>query len=129
MAESERMATAEVVAKTLISEHADFLREAVALVACEMMANEITDEIGAARGEVSRERQTHRNGYRPCCCVVRTSHALGLNGDQFRATLRWRWTGTPRCAQRTQRAGRAQRAQGNGAQVIRLNLGLEHRAT
>ena len=59
------MTTAEVVAKTLITEHADFLREAVALVARELMEAEITTEIGAARGEVSPERTTHRNGYRP----------------------------------------------------------------
>jgi putative transposase len=65
MAESQSMTTAEVVAKTLITEHADFLREAVALVARELMEAEITAEIGAGRGEVSAARQTHRNGYRP----------------------------------------------------------------
>ncbi|MFN2617273.1 MAG: IS256 family transposase, partial [Thermoleophilaceae bacterium] len=59
------MTTAEVVAKTLIDEHADFLREAVALVARELMEAEITHEIGAGRGEVSPERATYRNGYRP----------------------------------------------------------------
>jgi putative transposase len=65
MAESQSMTTAEVVAKTLIDEHADFLREAVALVANRLMEAEISSEIGAARGEVSTERTTHRNGYRP----------------------------------------------------------------
>jgi putative transposase len=65
MAESQRMTTAEVVAKTLITEHADFLRDAVALVARELMEAEISGEIGAERGEVSPERLTHRNGYRP----------------------------------------------------------------
>lgn len=64
MAESQSMTTAEVVAKTLITEHADFLRDAVALVARELMEAEITEEIGAGRGEVSAERTTHRNGYR-----------------------------------------------------------------
>ena len=64
MAESRSMTTAEVVAKTLIDEHADFLRDAVALVARELMEAEISTEIGAARGEVSADRQTHRNGYR-----------------------------------------------------------------
>jgi len=59
------MTTAEVVAKTLIDEHHDFLKEAVALVAGQLMEAEISGEIGAARGEVSSERQTHRNGYRP----------------------------------------------------------------
>jgi len=65
MAEGQSMTTAEVVAKTMMSEHADFLREAVRVVAAELMEAEITAEIGAARGEVSAERVTHRNGYRP----------------------------------------------------------------
>ncbi len=62
MAESQSMTTAEVVAKTLLDEHADFLREAVELVARELMEAEITREIGAARGERSSERTAHRNG-------------------------------------------------------------------
>ena len=65
MAESQRMTTAEVVAKTMMDEHADFVREAVAMVAAELMEAEISTEIGAGRGEVCPERQTHRNGYRP----------------------------------------------------------------
>jgi putative transposase len=64
MAERQSMTTAEVVAKALIDEHADFLREAVAVVAAQLMEAEITEEIGARRGEVSAERATHRNGYR-----------------------------------------------------------------
>ena len=64
MAESQSMTTAEVVAKTLITEHADFLRDAVALVARELMEAEISGEIGAGRGEVCADRSTHRNGYR-----------------------------------------------------------------
>lgn len=65
MAESRSMTTPEVVAKTICDEHADFLREAVRVVAHELMEAEITAEIGAGRGEVSPDRQTHRNGYRP----------------------------------------------------------------
>jgi|GEM_PF-2858231 len=65
MAERQSMTTPEVVAKTLIDEHVDFLREAVATVAAQLMETEIAAEIGAARGEVSLERSTHRNGYRP----------------------------------------------------------------
>ncbi len=65
MAEKQSMTTPQVVAKTLIDEHADFLREAVAMVARELMEAEISTEIGAGRGEVSAERATHRNGYRP----------------------------------------------------------------
>src|ERR1022692_2811977 len=64
MAESQRMTTPEVVAKTLITEHADFLRDAVAMVARELMEAEISGEIGAGRGERSIDRATHRNGYR-----------------------------------------------------------------
>lgn len=59
------MTTAEVVAKTMIDEHADFPREAVAVAAGELMEAEVTTEIGARRGEVSEQRTTHRNGYRP----------------------------------------------------------------
>jgi len=65
MAESRSMTTPEVVAKTLIDEHADFLREAVAMVAAQLMEAEIAGEIGAAKGMVCPERSTHRNGYRP----------------------------------------------------------------
>ena len=64
MAERQSMTTPEVVAKTLITEHGDFLREAVAMVAAQLMEAEISGEIGAGRGERSPERSTHRNGYR-----------------------------------------------------------------
>ena len=64
MAESQSMTTPEVVAKTLIDEHADFLREAVAMVAAELMEAEISAQIGAGRSERSPDRATHRNGYR-----------------------------------------------------------------
>lgn len=65
MAEGQSMTTAEVVARTLLDEHADFLREAVAVVAAQLMEAEVSAEVGARRGEVSPERITHRNGYRP----------------------------------------------------------------
>ncbi len=65
MAEGHRMTTADVVAKVMAGEHGDFVREAVALVARELMEAEISLEVGAERGEVSPERLTHRNGYRP----------------------------------------------------------------
>jgi putative transposase len=64
MAENQSMTTPEVVAKTLIAEHPDFLAEAVAMVAAQIMEAEVSAEIGAARGETSTERATHRNGYR-----------------------------------------------------------------
>jgi len=65
MAEGHSMTVADVVAGMLAGEAGDFLREAVELVARELMEAEISSEIGASRGEVSSERTTHRNGYRP----------------------------------------------------------------
>lgn len=65
MAVEQRMTTADVVAKAMAGEHGDFVREAVALIARELMEGEISAEIGAELGEVSPERVTHRNGYRP----------------------------------------------------------------
>ncbi len=64
MAES-RMTVADVVANVLAGEHGDFVREAVALIARELMEGEISAEIGAGLGEVNPDRVTHRNGYRP----------------------------------------------------------------
>jgi hypothetical protein len=37
----------------------------VAIIARELMEAEVSDEISAARGEVSVERTTHRNGNPP----------------------------------------------------------------
>src|SRR6266566_1993199 len=65
MAEGQRMTTAELVAKVMAGEHGDFVREAVALIAHELMEAEISTEVGAELGEVSPARVTHRNGYRP----------------------------------------------------------------
>ena len=59
------MTAAERAAKTLLDEHADVLRDAVALVVAQLMEAEVSAEIGATRGEVSDTRLTHRNGYRP----------------------------------------------------------------
>ena len=65
MAEGHSMTAAERAAKTLLDEHADVLRDAVATVVAQLMEAEISAEIGAARGEVSPDRLAHRNGYRP----------------------------------------------------------------
>lgn len=65
MAEDHSMTAAERAAKTLLTEHADILRDAVAMVVAELMEAEISAEIGAAHGEVAPDRLTHRNGYRP----------------------------------------------------------------
>ena len=65
MAEGQSMTVADVVAKTMDGRLEDFVREAVALVARELMEGEISAEIGAALGEVTPEtRLTYRNGYR-----------------------------------------------------------------
>jgi transposase-like protein len=65
MAEVQRMTTADVVAKVMAGEHGDFVRDAVALVARELMEAEVSAEVGAELGQVSSDRLTHRNGYRP----------------------------------------------------------------
>ena len=65
MAEGHSMTVAAVVADVLAGEAGDFLRDTVELVARELMEAEISAQIGAARGEVSAERTSHRNGYRP----------------------------------------------------------------
>ncbi len=65
MAEGRRMTAADVVARVMAGEHGDFVRDAVAIVARELMEAEISVEVGAELGEVSPARVTHRNGYRP----------------------------------------------------------------
>ena len=65
MAEGQSMTVADVVAQVRDGRLEDFVREAVALVARELMEAEISAEIGAELGEVAPEtRLTHRNGYR-----------------------------------------------------------------
>jgi len=65
MAEGHSMTAVERAAKTLFDEHADVLRDAVVMVVAQLMEAEISADIGAAHGEVSPDRLTHRNGYRP----------------------------------------------------------------
>ena len=65
MAEVQSMTVADVVAKTMDGRLEDFVREAVALVAREVMEAEVSAEVGAGRGELAPgTRVTHRNGYR-----------------------------------------------------------------
>jgi len=59
------MTAAQVVDKLMGSEHADVVRESVAWVVAELMEAEVAGQIGAELGEVSGERVTQRNGYRP----------------------------------------------------------------
>src|SRR5687768_352874 len=65
MAGMDRMTIAEVVREVLRDEHADVIRESVRAVAQELMEGEISELIGAERGERTEDRATHRNGYRP----------------------------------------------------------------
>jgi putative transposase len=65
MVEVQSMTVADVVAQVRDGRLEDFVREAVALVARELMEAEVSAEVGAALGEVAPEaRSTHRNGYR-----------------------------------------------------------------
>src|SRR3954468_14977293 len=65
MAGAERMTIEEVVRKVLREEHGDVIRESVRLVAQELMEAEVSELIGAERGERRPDdRVTHRNGYR-----------------------------------------------------------------
>jgi transposase-like protein len=59
------MTAADVVASVIAGEHGDFVRDAVELIARELMEAEVSAEVGAELGEVSESRLTHRNGYRP----------------------------------------------------------------
>ena len=66
MADGQSMTKLELLRSTLIGEHGDFLKDAVATVAAQLMDAEISAEIGAQLGEVAPDsRSTHRNGYRP----------------------------------------------------------------
>jgi putative transposase len=65
MAGMDRMTIAEVVREVLRDEHADVIGESVRAVAQELMEAEVSELIGAERGERSEDRATHRNGYRP----------------------------------------------------------------
>jgi putative transposase len=66
MAETKRMTTEEVVGYLLEGEGLDFLRESLCWVVQQLMEAEVSELVGAARGErAPEERLTHRNGYRP----------------------------------------------------------------
>ncbi len=65
MAETKRMTAEQVVGYLLEEEGVDFLRESLLWVVQQLMEAEVSELIGAERGERSEERLTHRNGYRP----------------------------------------------------------------
>jgi transposase-like protein len=65
MAETKRMTTEEVVGYLLEGEGLDFLRESLTWVCEQLMEAEVSELVGAGRGErAPEERLTHRNGYR-----------------------------------------------------------------
>jgi transposase-like protein len=65
MAEKHRMTADEVVSQLLSEEHADFLRESLRWMVEQLMEAEVSELVGAAHGERTPARATHRNGYRP----------------------------------------------------------------
>jgi hypothetical protein len=65
MADSGMVALREALGKILETEHADLLREGVALLYRELMEAEVAEQAGAERYERSEERLAYRNGYRP----------------------------------------------------------------
>jgi putative transposase len=64
MADRHRMTAEEVVDHLLSDEHADFVRESLRWMVEQLMEFEVTELVGAAHGERTPERATHRNGYR-----------------------------------------------------------------
>jgi len=64
MAGQERMTIQEVVKQVLRDEHGDVIGESVRAVARELMEAEVSELIGAERGERTDDRATHRNAYR-----------------------------------------------------------------
>jgi transposase-like protein len=64
MAEGKSMTVEEVARRVLADEHADVLRESLRLVCQQLMELEVSELIGAAHGERTPDRATHRNGYR-----------------------------------------------------------------
>jgi putative transposase len=66
MAEVHRMTADEVVGYFLEGEGVDVLRDSLRWVCQQLMEAEVSELIGAGRGErAPEERLTHRNGYRP----------------------------------------------------------------
>jgi len=65
MADSGSVGVRAELGKVLESEHADLLREGVALVLREVMEMEVARLAGAERYERSGERAAYRNGCRP----------------------------------------------------------------
>src|SRR6476619_3638060 len=65
LAETKRMTVDQVVSYLMEGEGLDFLRESLSWMVQQLMEAEVSELVGAARGErAPEERLTHRNGYR-----------------------------------------------------------------
>ena len=64
MADNQSMSLREAVGKVMCDEHADVLRESVALVVRWVMAAEVAERAGAGWYGHSPDRAAYRNGYR-----------------------------------------------------------------
>src|SRR5919106_892982 len=65
MAGADRMTIEEVVEQVMVREHGDVVRAALEAVCGELMEGEVSELVGAERGERRPDdRMTHRNGYR-----------------------------------------------------------------
>ena len=64
MAETTRMTAEKVVSQLLSDEHADLVRDSLRWMVEQLMEAEVSELIGAERGERTPDRATHRNGYR-----------------------------------------------------------------
>jgi putative transposase len=97
MAERKRMTAQEVVGYLLEGEGLDFLRESLSWVVQQLMESEVSELVGAARGERAPEgRLTHRNGYRARQWATRAGELeLAIpklrRGSYFPSVLEPRW--------------------------------------
>jgi putative transposase len=64
MAGADRMTIEEVVKQVMVREHGDVVRAALEAVCAQLMEGEVSELVGAELGERTRDRATHRNGYR-----------------------------------------------------------------
>ncbi len=65
MAEKHRMTPDEVVSYLLEGDGVDYVRVSLRWMVEQLMEAEVSELIGAERGERTEDRATHRNGYRP----------------------------------------------------------------
>ncbi len=64
MAEKHRMTPDEVVSYLLEGDGVDYVRDSLRWMVEQLMEAEVSELIGAERGERTEDRATHRNGYR-----------------------------------------------------------------